>query len=99
MNSAKKIGEVKTDDKGRLPLTKILKNHLEKLGLNKIQFSDFDVYLSEEGYIILEPQVKIPAKEAWLFQNQSALESVKRGLEQSAKGQIIELDEDFTQDV
>ncbi len=32
--------------------------------------------------IILEPMVEIPAQEAWLFENETALNKVKRGLSQ-----------------
>ncbi len=40
----------------------------------------------EEDKIILEPMVEIPAREAWLYQNKSALKKVQTGLSQ--KGTI-----------
>ena len=40
----------------------------------------------EEDKIILEPMVEIPAREAWLYQNESALRKVQTGLSQ--KGTI-----------
>lgn len=36
----------------------------------------------EEDRIILEPMVEIPAREAWLYENRTALEKVKKGLSQ-----------------
>lgn len=46
----------------------------------------FNVYRDEDGRIILDPQVSIPASEAWLFRNRTALDSVRRGLEEVAAG-------------
>jgi hypothetical protein len=34
--------------------------------------------------IILEPNVEIPAKEKWLWENKTALQQVKKGLRDSA---------------
>ncbi len=47
----------------------------------------FTVYQNKFGQIVLDPQQSVPLSEAWLFKNPKALASVKRGLEQSAKGQ------------
>ena len=49
--------------------------------------ASFDVYRDSRGRIILEPQISIPAAEAWLFRNKQAKESVARGLEQSGNGE------------
>ena len=43
------------------------------------------------GDILLSPVVIRHEREAWLFDNAQALESVKRGLEQSARGEIHDL--------
>jgi hypothetical protein len=40
----------------------------------------------ENGDILLKPMASIPARELWLYQNQDALASVRRGLSQ--KGTI-----------
>jgi hypothetical protein len=44
--------------------------------------------LEQGSHLILEPveTVHVPATEAWLFRNQEALSSVRRGLEQVAEG-------------
>lgn len=44
--------------------------------------ASFAIYRDSRGRIILEPQVSIPADEAWLFRNTAAKESVARGLKQ-----------------
>jgi hypothetical protein len=43
------------------------------------------------GDIILRPVVGIHKREAWLFANQLALNSVKQGLAEAANGQTTEL--------
>ena len=53
------------------------------------------VYKNSKGEILLKPLIEIPASEAWLFQDKEALENIKRGLEDAAKGNItkVNLDE------
>jgi hypothetical protein len=36
--------------------------------------------------IALDPQVSIPASEAWLYQNPKTLAAVRRGLQEAAEG-------------
>ena len=40
--------------------------------------------IKDHGRIILEPNVEIPAKEKWLWENKAALQQVKKGLKDSA---------------
>lgn len=68
---------VKPDDRNRLALGKALASH--RAG------TVYDVYEDEHGRIILDPQVLVPARETWLYKNQKALRSVKRGLSQLGK--------------
>ena len=48
----------------------------------------YHVYSNSIGQIVLDPQVTIPASEAWLFNNPDALASVRRGLSDAAKGKV-----------
>lgn len=59
------------DSKGRL----LLGSHFS--GRQYIQTEQAD------GIIILTPAVTVPAKEAWLWNNPEAMESVQRGLRQT----------------
>lgn len=43
------------------------------------------------GDILLSPVVVRHEREAWLYDNQEALASVQRGLEQSARGELHDL--------
>ena len=49
----------------------------------------FAVYRDELGRIILDPQVSIPAREAWLFRNPKAIQVVRRGLQDAADGKTV----------
>ncbi len=51
----------------------------------------YDFSKGERGRYAREPFVEIPAREQWLYENPSALESVKRGLRQSRTGDTIPL--------
>ena len=70
----KKQMYLRPDTKGRITLGKIAK------GVSRFLISE-----REEGGYILEPLAEVPAREKWLFENREAGESVRRGLDQSAK--------------
>lgn len=69
--------DVRPDSRNRIALGR---------ALDDLGDASFNVYRDEEGRIILEPHVSIPASEAWLFRNRKAMDSVRRGLEQVAEG-------------
>ncbi|OGO20227.1 MAG: hypothetical protein A2Z15_01220 [Chloroflexi bacterium RBG_16_50_11] len=48
----------------------------------------YHVYTNSIGQIVLDPQVTIPASEAWLFENPEALAAVRRGLKDAAEGRV-----------
>ena len=52
----------------------------------------YHIYRNNVGQIILDPQVTIPAYEAWLFKNPEALASVRRGLDDAAHGKVSKVD-------
>lgn len=69
---------LKLDAKKRITLGKLAPDDV----------SSYDVEVKENGVIILYPKVEIPAQEVWLFKNTQAIESVKKGLEDSAAGRV-----------
>lgn len=68
---------VRPDAKGRITL-----GHLAD------GVSGYILTETEDHKLILEPQVEIPAREKWLFDNETALKSVKRGLQDAAAGRV-----------
>ena len=70
----------RTDAKKRLSLGEAL-----------VGSSAFNVYRNDVGQLFLDPVKVIPADEAWLFENPATLASVRRGLEQAARGETYNL--------
>jgi hypothetical protein len=50
----------------------------------------------EDGKIVLDPLVEIPAREHWIYKNPEAMASLMRGIEDAKKGRIVEVDENFS---
>lgn len=69
--------DVRPDSRRRVALGK---------ALNELEDATFNVYQDERGRIVLDPQVSIPASEAWLYRNPKALASVRQGLKEAAEG-------------
>jgi glycine cleavage system aminomethyltransferase T len=69
----------RADNRGRLTLGAIAKQ------------KNYRVMINELGQILLDPIVNISEKEIWFWKNQSAQESLKRGLEEAEAGEIHDL--------
>lgn len=81
----KRVAEsVKPDAKKRVVLPKVT----DREGIT------YHMYSNSLGQIILDPQVTIPASEAWLFENPEALASVRRGLDEAARGKVSKVNID-----
>ena len=52
----------------------------------------YHIYRNDIGQIILDPQVSIPASEAWLYKNTEAREAVRAGLKEAAEGKVSKID-------
>lgn len=84
MLQAHEIKRVRPDAKGRIVLGALANG-----------VSSYTV-THDHGRIILEPNVEIPAKERWLWENAAAFQQVTNGLQDSAAGRVTSLG-DFTQ--
>lgn len=71
-------GAVKADSKRRV----VLKGPVHEL---------YRVYRNASGQILLDPQVMIPAEDAWLFENKKALAMVRRGLKELGEGKFVKM--------
>ena len=81
------VAEVKADGKNRVQLGRKVKGSQTRL---------YRVYQNVHGQIILDPQVMVPASEAWLFQNKQAAQMVQKGLEDARTGKVTKAKEDFS---
>ncbi|MBL0210421.1 MAG: hypothetical protein IPQ13_05840 [Holophagaceae bacterium] len=52
--------------------------------------SCFKAFKDKKGRIVLEPQIEVPAIEAWLWKNPAAMEAVQKGLKDSAEGKLVD---------
>lgn len=50
----------------------------------------YNVYTNSYGQIVLDPQVTIPASEAWIFEDKAILTSIDRGMAEANNGQLID---------
>jgi hypothetical protein len=73
--------DIRPDAKKRVTLGKALTGLEEDVR--------FDVYRKENGQILLDPQVSVPASEAWLYRNPEALATVRRGIQEAAEGKTV----------
>ncbi|MBF0479725.1 MAG: hypothetical protein HQL26_09610 [Candidatus Omnitrophica bacterium] len=51
----------------------------------------FQIFQNEDGDILLRPEVTIPAREAWIFENPKALASLGKGIKEidEGKGEVV----------
>ena len=54
-----------------------------KMLADKFPTKSFKVYVGEDGDILLRPVVIIPSKEAWIYENPSVLEEIRKGLSEA----------------
>lgn len=57
-----------------------------------LDVDSYDVFTNNLGQIVLDPQIKIPASEAWVFENPEILALAKAGLRDAAEGRVSKLD-------
>ncbi len=72
------LTQLRPDSKGRISLSKLAEG-----------VSSYNVSTDDDGRILLEPMVEIPAREKWLFENSKALAMVRRGLAESKAGLAV----------
>jgi hypothetical protein len=52
----------------------------------------YHVYINSLGQIVLDPQITIPASEAWLFKNPEAIGAVRKSLGDAIEGRVSRVD-------
>jgi hypothetical protein len=50
----------------------------------------YHVYSNASGQILFDPQVTIPASELWVLKDKNILDSIDKGMIQSADGKVVD---------
>ena len=66
---------LRPDSKGRI-----------SLGKYAVGVSSFILQVDAQNHLVLEPQVEIPAREKWLYDNPIAYQSLQKGLKEAELG-------------
>lgn len=84
------VGEGALDKKNRVPVTRALRALRDLFGedLSRLRFT---IASNKAGQILLSPEASVPAHEAWLYKNPSALAKVRTGLAQATRGKLRDL--------
>ncbi len=75
------VTEARVDTKDRISLARVQPS-------GEVTF--YRVYQNSLGQLILDPQITIPAHEAWLYKNAKALKMVKDGLRDIQEGRVVD---------
>jgi hypothetical protein len=78
----KKQIKINMDNFQRVSLTRLLSKEERHL------FSSFRAHKEDDGRIILEPLIEVPAKEHWIYKNPAALALLVQGVEDAKAGCI-----------
>lgn len=73
------VSETKVDSKNRVSLPKRIQGAVHT----------YRIYSNDAGQIVLDPQVLVPASEAWLYRDEAALKAVRQGLEEAKAGKLV----------
>ncbi|MGE3073018.1 MAG: hypothetical protein AB7N24_02755 [Dehalococcoidia bacterium] len=81
MKEFRRVAETVVDSRRRISLG--------KAGVT--EETRYSVSVSDDGDILLTPLATIPARERFLWEHPKLLASVRRGMEQAARGEIHDL--------
>jgi hypothetical protein len=80
----KHTNKVQMDNKFRICLSSFLSKE------ERDHLSSFRVSRQEDGSIVLDPQIEIPAREHWIYKNPEALAALMDGIEDAKAGRIVD---------
>lgn len=86
-NEFKALDHRTIDSKSRITLAPSWIN-----GASTQPIRSFQVYQNEDGDILLRPEVTIPARETWIYNNPKLLAALEKGLNETkeGKGEAVE---------
>ncbi|OQY09178.1 MAG: hypothetical protein B6I30_10210 [Desulfobacteraceae bacterium 4572_187] len=89
------IGKSTLDSKKRVTLGNKI---MVRKPLAKMKIDSFNVFINEEGNILLVPLANIPSRELWVHQNPEVMKTIQKGLKEAKAGKVTkvkDLDEFF----
>ena len=88
-------GKTTLDSKKRITLGNKI---LVRKPLSKMKIDSFNIFINDEGNILLIPLVNIPSRELWVHQNPEVMKDIQKGLKEAKEGKVTkvkDLDEFF----
>lgn len=79
-NWKKATKSVKPDSRKRVTLPEQLNSDVDS----------YDVFTNNLGQIILDPQVRVPASEAWIIENPDILSRLDKAMFESLHGEVVD---------
>jgi hypothetical protein len=83
------VGESGLDERNRVTLSKAVEQLRALLGDVALSRVHLSVAINGVGQILLTPQVRVAAHEAWLLRNPEALSKVREGIAQAGRGETV----------
>lgn len=81
----KSVGSSSLDSKKRITLgNKIMK----EIPLKHMEVDKFEIFVGEEGNILLKPMAHIHSRELWIYQNPKVLSRIQKGLRDAQEGKL-----------
>jgi len=83
------VGESRLDERNRVTLSKAVEQLRALIGDAALSRVHLSVAINSVGQILLTPHVPVPAHEAWLLRNPTALSKVREGIAQAGRGEAV----------
>lgn len=83
------VGVKTPDSKNRI----CLGGRIGKLTARTMKVDAYQVFIGEDGDILLRPTVNVPSRETWIYQNPAVLKKIRHGLVEAKEGKLEKVDD------
>ena len=84
------VGKSGLDERNRVTLSKAVERLRALIGDAALSRLHLSIAINRVGQILLTPEVRVPAHEAWLLRSPVALAQVREGIAQAARGEAAD---------
>jgi len=81
------VGQSGLDERNRVTLSKAVEQLRALIGDDALSSVHLSIAINRVGQILLTPEIRIPAHEAWLLRNPVAMAQVREGIAQAGRGE------------